>query len=107
MIAERAVELPVDCRSYLREINHPITTPMAMPTATDPTTVSIECRRRRIWCRSGEVGRFLHRFNGWPDREEGITLKRKDFREGSCGSSLTLYCEKRILGNQIEESNLH
>src|ERR1022692_2663235 len=37
MIDERADELPVDGRTYLREINHPITTPMAIPTATDPT----------------------------------------------------------------------
>src|SRR5580658_9616146 len=34
--------------TYLREINHPITTPMAMPTATDPTTVSTGCRTRRL-----------------------------------------------------------
>src|SRR5580704_1988922 len=48
MIDERADELPVDCRTYLREINHPITTPMAMPTATDPKTVSTGCRPRRL-----------------------------------------------------------
>src|ERR1700733_827765 len=45
---ESADELPVDGRTYLREINHPITTPMAIPTAMDPTTVSTGCRPRRL-----------------------------------------------------------
>jgi hypothetical protein len=47
-IDQRADEFPVDCQTYLREINHPITIPMATPTARDPTTVSTGCRSSRF-----------------------------------------------------------